>query len=36
MKLRSWIGIILAALLVSCAHAGGKPALTFNVAVPEG
>lgn len=36
MKPRSWICIILATLLVSCAHAGGKPALTFNVAVPEG
>jgi len=37
MKARFWIGIILTtALLVSCAHGGGKPALTFNVAVPEG
>ena len=36
MKPRSWICIIVAALLVSCAHAGSKPALTFNVEVPEG
>jgi hypothetical protein len=36
MKARFWIGIILAALVVSCAHGGSKPALTFNVAVPEG
>ena len=36
MKPRFWIGIILLALLASCAHGGGKPALTFNAAVPEG
>jgi hypothetical protein len=36
MKARSWIGIILAVALASCAHGGGKPALTFDVAVPEG
>jgi hypothetical protein len=35
MKARFWICIILLALLASCAH-GGKPALTFNAAVPEG
>jgi hypothetical protein len=36
MKPRFWICIILVALLASCAHGGGKPALTFNAAVPEG
>lgn len=37
MKPRFWICIVLAALLASCAHAGGsKPAYTFNAAVPEG
>ncbi|MGE5258865.1 MAG: PsbP-related protein [Hyphomicrobiales bacterium] len=36
MKSRFWICIMLAVLLVSCAHAGSKPAMTFNVAVPEG
>ena len=36
MKPRFWICLILSALLASCAHGGGKPALTFNAAVPEG
>ncbi len=37
MKPRFWICIFLAALLASCAHAGGsKPAYSFNAAVPEG
>jgi hypothetical protein len=37
MKPRFWICVILAALLASCAHAGGsKPTYTFNAAVPEG
>jgi hypothetical protein len=36
MKHRFWICIILVTLLASCAHGGGKPALTFNAAVPEG
>jgi len=37
MKSRFWICIVFAALLASCAHAGGsKPAYTFNAAVPEG
>jgi hypothetical protein len=37
MKPRFWICIVLAALLASCAHAGGsKPAYTFDAAVPEG
>jgi hypothetical protein len=37
MKPRFWTCIILAALLASCAHAGGsKPAYTFNATVPEG
>jgi hypothetical protein len=36
MKSRIWFYIILTALLASCAHSGGKPALTFNAAVPEG
>ena len=36
MKLRSWIVIVLSVLLVSCAHGGGKPALTFSATVPEG
>jgi hypothetical protein len=37
MKPRFWIGIFLAVLLVSCAHAGGnKPVHTFSAAVPEG
>jgi hypothetical protein len=36
MKLRFWICIIFVTLLASCAHGGGKPALTFNAAVPEG
>jgi hypothetical protein len=36
MKHRFWICIILVTLLASCAHGGGKPALTFNAMVPEG
>ena len=36
MKHRFWICIILFTLLASCAHGGGKPALTFNAMVPEG
>jgi hypothetical protein len=36
MKPRFWICLIFMALLASCAHGGGKPALTFNAAVPEG
>lgn len=36
MKHRFWIVLILSALLASCAHGGGKPALTFQAAVPEG
>ncbi len=36
MRSRIWLCLIAAALCVACAHAGGKPALSFNVAVPEG
>jgi hypothetical protein len=36
MKQRFWIVIVLSVLLVSCAHGGGKPVLTFSAAVPEG
>lgn len=36
MKPRFWICLILSALLASCVHGGGKPALTFNAAVPQG
>lgn len=37
MKSRFWIGVFLAALLASTAHAGAdKPVYTFNAAVPEG
>jgi hypothetical protein len=36
MKQRFWICLILVTLLASCAHGGGKPALTFNAVVPEG
>jgi hypothetical protein len=36
MKHRFWICLILVTLLASCAHGGGKPALTFNAMVPEG
>lgn len=36
MKPRFWIVLIVSALLASCAHGGGKPALTFKAAVPEG
>jgi len=36
MKPRFWICIVLLVLLASCAHGGGKPALTFKAAVPEG
>jgi hypothetical protein len=36
MRHRFWIVLIVSALLASCAHGGGKPALTFKAAVPEG
>jgi hypothetical protein len=36
MKSRIWLFLIAAALCTGCAHAGSKPALSFQVAVPEG
>jgi hypothetical protein len=36
MKPRFWIFAILCVLLVSCAHGGSKPTLTFTANLPEG
>ncbi len=36
MRSRIWLCLMVAVLFVACAHAGGKQALSFKVAIPEG
>ncbi len=36
MRTRSWICVLLAAVLAACAHGPSKPAANYKLAIPEG